>query len=145
MHDLEDLCQSHLPRIAPWFDDPITRRWLGGRGWAENTLLLANADTDRHGLIASIAGNPAALLDVEVYADASASFAIVVDPALRRRGVAVGTLNTMLHLPRFAHLSRFFAGVENGNEPSRLLLTRLGFTPTATQSEPGFTDYQLLR
>ncbi|WP_338608994.1 GNAT family N-acetyltransferase [Pelagibacterium nitratireducens] len=145
MHDLQDLCQGHLPQIAPWFDDPVTRRWLGGRDWAENTLLLAKADTNRHGLIASIEGNPVALLDVEVYADSSASFAIVVDPRLRQRGIATRALKAMLEFTRFATVSRFFAGVEHGNESSTRFLARLGFTPTAKPSEQGFIDYELVR
>ena len=145
MHELEDFSHSHLPRIVQWFDDPAARRWLGGPDWAQDMLRLARADANRHGLIMSIDGDPAALLDVEVYGHASASFAIAVDPARRRRGIATTALTAMLHMPRFATVSRVFAGIELGNEPSAALMVQLGFAPTATPSEAGFTDYERIR
>ncbi|MGC4193254.1 MAG: hypothetical protein QM589_19070 [Thermomicrobiales bacterium] len=30
--------RDHLPIVSPWFDDPETRRWLGGREWPEAIL-----------------------------------------------------------------------------------------------------------
>jgi SAM-dependent methyltransferase len=71
-------------------------RRLGDRKWPETVLHLAqhppaehrgNPTVRRESLLATENGSPVALLDVETYHDGTASFAFVVDPSHRGRGV----------------------------------------------------------
>jgi RimJ/RimL family protein N-acetyltransferase len=142
---LRPLRAVDLAIVGPWFDDAEIQRWLAGRAWPVQLLALIDPQVGRFGWIAVDGGRPVGLLDVERNADGSASFAIVVDPALRRRGLARRTLQAMLLLPDLEAVEILVAGVEHGNAASEGLLRSLGFVARATASEPGFTDFELHR
>lgn len=138
-----DLTAADLPRIGPWFEDPQTRRWLGGPEWAAETLSLARSQSGRYALLCSEGNRPVSLLDIERYPDGTASFAIVVDPALRRRGIATRALDAMADLPALTGVNALVIGIEHGNFASQAMARRLGFQPLETVSAQGFTDFRL--
>lgn len=138
---LRPLHAADLVLIDAWFDDPQTQRWLGGRDWPAQALQLADPRAGRFALLALDQDQPVGLLDVELDAGGTASFAVVVDPRLRRRGIARRMFAAMLSRPELAGVHHLTAGVEHGNTPSERLLRTLGFTALDTASDPDFTDF----
>lgn len=137
---LRPFAADDLPCVAPWFEDSETRRWLGGPDWPAQTLRLVGPD--RFAFLALHDGAIVGLLDVERYSDMTASFAIAVDPALRRQGIGAAVLDLMLVLPELAGVAEVFAGVETGNDASRALLLRAGYASDGAVDEDGFAYYR---
>jgi ribosomal protein S18 acetylase RimI-like enzyme len=150
---LEPFTPGALAVVAPWFDDPEADRWLGGREWPENLLrLLADPPREHRGsvvrerlaFIASAAGEPVALVDVESYTDGSAALSLVVAPRHRRSGVGAATLRALgAHLATRG-VTSLVGVVEQHNAASLRLVERAGFLAvTGEPDEEGFIDYVL--
>ena len=134
---LRPLAAADLAVVSPWFDDPGTRRWLGGREWPAQSLALAGPL--RPVLCATDGGALVGLLDCEIHADGRAGFALVVDPARRRLGHGRRMVEALrAGLPQ---VSEFFVGVERGNAASRGLALRTGFVPVTGEDTDGFTYF----
>jgi RimJ/RimL family protein N-acetyltransferase len=152
---LRPFTAGDLDIVTPWFDDPETKRWLGGREWPENLLRLiadpptahrGNSVRERAGWIAVLAGEPVALADTEIYDDASAAIAFVVAPQHRRHGVATGTLQALATALAASHgVERLVGGVEQHNDASLRCVRAAGFVPVAdTPDDEGFIDFVLV-
>jgi RimJ/RimL family protein N-acetyltransferase len=143
-----------LAAVAPWFDDPETLRWLGGRDWPTNLLgLIADPPLEhrgstvraRTGWIAALDGEDVALVDAEIYADGTAAIAMVVAPEHRRRGIGTATLVAMGEaLARGHGVERLVGGVEQDNAASARCVKAAGFAAaTETADKEGFIEYVL--
>lgn len=142
-----------LAKVAPWFDDAETDRWLGGREWPERLLrLLADPPREHRGsavlerlaLVARAYGEPVGLVDAEIYANGTAALSLVIAPLRRRRGLGAATLRAMgPHLaPR--GVQTIIGGVEQHNFASLRCAARAGFVPvTGAVNEEGFVEYVL--
>ena len=135
MIELTDLTPADLAAIEPWFDDAETQIRLGGRDWPHMVLSLV-APPDRIALLVRDNGVPVALVDVEHLA--TTSFAIVVAPERRGRGVAKAVLGRLLETELAGR--PLSVGAETDNYPSRGLLERFGFRAVATD-DAGFLEY----
>lgn len=143
-----------LSAVAPWFDDPETFRWLGGRDWPASLLHLiadppsehrGSAVRERAGWTAALGGEDVALVDTEIYTDGTAAIAIVVAPQHRRRGIGAATLVAMGELLARTHgVERLIGGVKQDNAASARCVKAAGFVAAAeTADEEGFIDYVL--
>jgi ribosomal protein S18 acetylase RimI-like enzyme len=133
---------ADLPIVAPWFDNPETQRWLGGRDWPRQGLGLVGPDRQ---LFLALDGTlPVGLLDCETYPDGSASFALVTAPEQRNRGVGRAMLGLLIGEPRYAGTTCFFAGIERGNLASAALMKCFGFIE-GEEDEDGFTHFEYRR
>jgi RimJ/RimL family protein N-acetyltransferase len=128
--------------VAPWFDDAATQRWLGGRDWPRQGLGLVGPD--RQLFLALDGVRPIGLLDCETYPDGSASFALVTAPERRNRGIGRAMLGLLIDEPRYAEITRFFAGIERGNAASAALVKRFGFVEGEEDGD-GFTHFEYRR
>jgi RimJ/RimL family protein N-acetyltransferase len=87
---------------------------------------------------------PVGLLDCETYPDKSASFAMVIAPEMRNRGIGRAILAALMAEPSCSHIVRFFAGIERANIASAALMLRCGFVE-GEEDEDGFTDFEYRR
>jgi RimJ/RimL family protein N-acetyltransferase len=135
--ELIPLTESTLAIAVPWFEDEQTQRWLGGPGWPALVLRLAASPpaeyrgrqvTGRFVWLAYVDQAPVGLADTERYADATASVAIVVAPAVRGRGVGRRIIQAVLAHPELAATQVTEAGIEPGNAASVRCFTAAGFT-----------------
>jgi RimJ/RimL family protein N-acetyltransferase len=138
--------REQLPQVEPWFEDPDTRRRLGGPGWPRLVLDLADRplgefrgaiETGRYRWLAWDGDEPIGYIDcgttdrwttweggpngrgvIATIPVASGNLAYVVDPAVRRRGYSTTMIATLLTLPDLAHIELFAAGVEPDNAGS---------------------------
>lgn len=133
---LRPLAEADLALVSRWFDDEA-RRWLGGPEWPAKSLRLVAPG--RHSLLAVGGdGSPVGLIDLELYADGRASFAIAVDNRRRRQGLGVAVVEALLGHPALTRVSELFAGVEEGNAASARLLLRCGFVAVTGVDADGF-------
>jgi RimJ/RimL family protein N-acetyltransferase len=150
--ELRPFTADLLDAVAPWFDDVETARWLGGRDWSENLLRLiadppdahrGNTVRERAGWIATLDGEPVALIDTEVYVDGTAAVALVVAPTKRRRGVGTSTLAAIGRLLARSHgVDALIGGVEQRNEASHRCVKAAGFVAvTESPDDEGFINY----
>lgn len=163
---LRALTRSDLAAIAPWFEDPETRRYLGGPDWPAAMLdhgERAVGETFRgavqiaaHHYVAELDGRATGYIDCGTFDCATVyggegpdgpvitesievttgSIAFVVDPPLRRRGVGCMMLTALLARPELAFVALFEVGVEPENVASRRCLERAGFC--ARTPEPDY-------
>jgi RimJ/RimL family protein N-acetyltransferase len=152
--ELRPFTPDLLGGVAPWFDDGETVRWLGGRDWPKNLLRLTADPPREHrgssvrvraGWIATLDGEPVALIDTEVYVDGTAAVALVVAPAQRRRGVGAAALAAIGDLLARSHgVQSLIGGVEQHNEASHRCVKAAGFVAVAEDpDEEGFINYVL--
>jgi RimJ/RimL family protein N-acetyltransferase len=153
---------EQVRQVESWFDDPDTKRWLGGPGWPRLVLDLAERplgehrgaiETGRYGWTAWDRDELIGYIDcvttdrwtaweggskgrgvVATYPVASGNLAYVVDPAVRRRGYGAAMIATLLIHPELAHIELFAAGVEPDNVGSVGCLRAAGFE--AWDSQP---------
>jgi RimJ/RimL family protein N-acetyltransferase len=143
-----------LQVVEPWFDDPETQQWLGGRKWPAMVLRLAkdppaehggNPTTGREAFLAIEDGSPVALLDVETYQDGTAGFAFVVAPSQRGRGVCRQAILALVTQVAIAGGHELSAGVEPGNVASIRCLEAASFKATSDQPDAeGFLHFARL-
>jgi RimJ/RimL family protein N-acetyltransferase len=139
------LGREDLAAVEPWFDDPATRRWLGGRAWPRRLVELAEQPA-RFALLWEEDGVPVALLDLEVDEAGTAAVALVVAPEARGRGIATAILASVFALAELAGVHRVIGEVERGNDESGALVRAAGFVPDpAGARDAGFRRWVLLR
>jgi RimJ/RimL family protein N-acetyltransferase len=151
--ELRPFTADLLAAVAPWFDDAETARWLGGRDWPENLLRLIADPPQEHrgstvrehaGWVATLGGEPVALIDTEVYADGTAALSLVVAPARRRRGAGAASLAAIGELLASRGVVALVGGVEQHNEASHRCVRAAGFVAVADDpDEEGFINYVL--
>jgi GNAT superfamily N-acetyltransferase len=154
---LAPLTRTDLAAITPWFEDPDTRRYLGGPDWpaamldhserAVGEIFRGATQTAAHHYLAEVDGRAVGYIDcgtfdrATVYGGqgpdgpvitesidlATGSIAFAVDPALRRRGVGLVMIAALLARPELAFVEWFEAGVEPDNRACRRCLERAGF------------------
>ena len=142
---LRPFAAADLPLVEPWFDDPQTQRWLGGRDWpamvlrAEAVLPFARTYLVCDGAI------PVVLATFEIDAEGDAAIAIVTTPTARRRGYGAAALRLLFVHAEAAGARRFVAGIEVGNAVSEALVCNLGFLPRGGVDAEGFRSFILSR
>ena len=154
---LRRLTTDDLPRIAGWFEDPETSRYLGGPEWP--AAMLARVEeavgTDFRGArqigayhyLALTGDTPVGYVDGGVFDRCTAyggegpdgpiildtidgvtgAIAFVIDPAYRRQGLATAMILALIGLPDLAGVELFEAGVDPENHASRRALEAAGF------------------
>jgi RimJ/RimL family protein N-acetyltransferase len=159
------LTQADLPAIEAWFQDPDTRRFLGGPDWPG--AMLANAEksigttfrgatqTGAHHYLALAGQAPTGYIDcgtfdrLTVYGGegpdgpiihesieaVTGSIAFVIDPDRRRQGLATSMIRTLTRHPDLAHVEVFEAGVEPDNHGARGALETAGFRAHSTEPD----------
>lgn len=154
--------REHLPLVEPWFEDPDTRRWLGGPAWPRQMLDLADrplgefrgaVETGRYRWLGWDGGKAVGYVDcgtyerwavweggpdgrgvIETVPVAAAAIAYVVDPARRRRGYCAAMVRAVMATSELRDIGLFTAGVEPENAGSIECLRRVGFR--ALHAEP---------
>ena len=136
-----------LPAIEPWFDDPETIRFLGGRDWIRRELqLVKTAQTPelrdrkvegREAWIAFEECAPVGFIGVERYDDGRAACVIVVDPSVRRKGIGRAILEDVWQRPEMSRVQQLDTGVEPDNVASQSCVIAAGFTLSPTPDEEG--------
>ena len=150
------LTAALMPALEPWFDDSETQRYLGGRPWLHRALALVRSQPGTPSGATTVAGRyvwvaaPAperyvGLVDLETYADNSASFAFVVAPQLRGQGWGRQLLAELLARPELAQITLLYSDVDAVNTASRRCLERAGFTVGATADADGLLPVTLER
>ena len=164
--ELRPLISADLPVIAPWFEDPDTRRFLGGPDWpaamlahserSVGTTFRGAVQTGAYHYLALADGSPVGYIDCgtfdrcTVYAgegpggpiiteaiDApTGSIAFATDPARRAHGLGRAMIAALLDRPELQAVNVFEAGVEPENIASRRCLEAVGFQPLS--EEPDF-------
>jgi GNAT superfamily N-acetyltransferase len=163
---LRPLMRSDLAAITPSFEDPETRRYLGGPDWpaamldhGERTvgeMFRGAVQIAAHHYLAELDGRAVGYIDcgtfdratvygregpdgpviTESIRVATGSIAFAVDPALRRRGIGRGMITALLARPELAFVALFEAGVEPENVACRRCLEQAGFC--ARSPEPDY-------
>lgn len=163
--NLRPLTRADLPVIPPWFEDPDTRRFLGGPDWpaamlehsirAVATMFRGARQTGAHHYLALMADAPVGYIDCGTFdrctvyggegpggpitpetIDASTgSIAFAVDPAHRRQGLATAMIRALIEQPALTAVQLFEAGVEPDNHDSRRALDAAGFRPRSRRPD----------
>ena len=154
---LRRLTRTDLAAITPWFEDPDTRRYLGGPDWpaamldhgerAVGETFRGAVQTAAHHYLAEFDGRAVGYIDCGTFDSATVyggegpdgpvitesievttgSIAFTVDPALRRRGIGRVMIAGLLARPALASVKLFEAGVEPENVACRRCLEEAGF------------------
>ncbi|MCI0679141.1 MAG: GNAT family N-acetyltransferase [Actinobacteria bacterium] len=137
------LDEDVLDLLLPWFDDDVTRLALGDRDWLRRSLHLMASQPgtwdgdvrvdDRVVWVAYEDESPVGLIDVETYADGSASFAVVVAPSERRRGLCARIVEQAIAQPRVATVTTWFGDVAVDDVAGAHCLERVGFSPRSEE------------
>ncbi|WP_158579987.1 GNAT family N-acetyltransferase [Geodermatophilus marinus] len=165
---------EHLPAVRPWFDDPETRRRLGGPEWPVRELALRGAAREEefrgarvlraHSFVAlDDRGRPVAQIGGDVYdrwttwdpatervlatdPRRSMGAAYVVDPARRGQGYGRATLRALVAAPATADVVQFVLGIEPDNAASLAVAAAAGFAVlTAEPDAEGMVYRHLVR
>lgn len=154
---LRPLTRTDLATITPWFEDPDTRRSLGGPQWpaamlahgerSVGTTFRGARQTGAYHYLALAAGVPVGYIDcgtfdrcavyggegpdgpiiLETIEVVTGSIAFVIDPARRRQRLATNMIQALTHHPDLTAVELFEAGVEPDNHASRGALAAAGF------------------
>ena len=144
----EGLTPTLVAAVEPWFDDPDTIRYLGGRHWLHRELDLmrdapgvefrGNVVLSRHvWIIFDEADQPVGLVDVEPYVDGTAGMVFVVAPHLRGQGVGQRILLALAGQEELKDVRTVMGGVEPDNTACRICLTKAGFSVSRAPDEEG--------
>lgn len=149
-----------LDLALPWFDDPVTTRWLGGTNWLR--LMVAMADlplvefrganeTGRYRWLAWSGEEPVGYADCGTFDRwttwdgqrvrsaieiPSGAIAFTVAPNRRRRGHGVSVLRALQEAPELSKVELLGAGVDPENTASIRSLRAAGFVEEF--AEPDF-------
>jgi len=154
---LRPLTRADLATITPWFEDPDTRRALGGPDWpaamldhgerAVGEMFRGAVQTAAHHYLAETNGRAVGYIDcgtfdrctvyggerpdgpiiLETIEAVTGSIAFVVDPAHRREGLATSMIQALTRHPDLAAVELLEAGVDPENHGSRRALEGAGF------------------
>lgn len=142
MIHIEPATEETLSEVQHWFEDEATRRWLGGTEWPREAMRLSDPSHGRFALVTLLDDRPVALIDLERYEDRSASFAIVVDPAHRGKGLAALAIDELTNYAKNLDVIQLLGYVESGNTISERLLRGRGFAAIGVDPD-GFAEYAL--
>lgn len=153
--ELRALDEKFLPTVQRWFEDPDTRRWVGGTEWPAAQLRLAADPPERtrggrvvgwSTLIALDGPDPVGLINFWTYDNRSTGVIVVVDPKQRRRGYGRAILEAFSRSSDLAGTTRVFAGVDPANVASVRSLEAAGFTlESDSPDELGDVYYSITR
>jgi RimJ/RimL family protein N-acetyltransferase len=165
---LRPFTTADLATVTPWFDDPDTRRYLGGPDWPRQMLTLAQTQvgamfrgarqTAAHRWLAERDGLAVGYLDcgtfdrwttctqtpdqrvvvIDTIDRPSASICYTVAPQHRHHGIAQAMIRTMLADPALDHIRIIGAGIEPANIALVRTLLAAGFRPHT--EEPDWED-----
>jgi RimJ/RimL family protein N-acetyltransferase len=149
--ELESFVHSDRETVDPWFDDDDTRRFIGGNGWVEHSLLHPPAPpaggrgrqiSARFMWVAREDGVPVGVVDIESYDDATADLAMIVAPEHRRAGVCKRILEAVIVHPALTDVRIMRLGVEPDNLGAARCAESAGFAPEPHHlDEQGLTHY----
>jgi len=161
--------------IAPWFDDPETSKWLGGRDWIKNIfrLLSEPVGTEFRGAhrlacyayVAYGGQSPIGFIDASVtdkyveYGGESdgqpiylssedkitCAISFAVNPTERQKGYGTAILHALIDQPELKNVKIFEAGVEPENTGSIRTLEATGFTSNYESDFEGMYYFFLRR
>jgi RimJ/RimL family protein N-acetyltransferase len=154
---------EHLPGLLPWFDDPETRRRLGGRDWPTRELALRSTvwteefrgrrvlrsctfvALDEEGVVVAQVGgdvydrwtvwDPVAERVLSTDPRRTMGSAYVVAPSRRGRGLGAATLRALVAAPQTADVEQFVLGIDPDNTASLRAAASAGFTPLTTEPD----------
>jgi RimJ/RimL family protein N-acetyltransferase len=142
------LTETLAQRLAPWFDDPVTQRFLGGRDWLfrELELIHSTPGTEFRGrlvlarhvwVVQDQQGEPCALVDVGPYDDGTAGLAFVVAPHRRGQGLGAQVLLALEGREALRGVHTIIGGVEPDNLASRRCLAQAGYAVAGEPDDEG--------
>jgi RimJ/RimL family protein N-acetyltransferase len=153
--------------IKPWFDDPDTQKWLGGRKWVDNIFRMLDEPVgaefrgekkiSAYAYVVYDGNEPVGFIDGEItdkwvhYGGESdgepiylgeiegpaLGIAFVVNAKHRSKGYGTEIIKTLIKRPEFMKVKVFGAGVEPDNIGSIKTLEVAGFKSDYT---PDFED-----
>ncbi len=147
--ELEDFVYSDRDAVDPWFDDDDTRRFIGGTGWVEHSLLHApppaTEDRGRQILarfmwVAREDAVPVGVVDVVTYDDGMADLALIVAPDHRRAGLCKLILEAVIAHAALGAVRVMRLGVEPENVGAARCAEAVGFV-AERHGEQGLTHY----
>jgi RimJ/RimL family protein N-acetyltransferase len=141
-------------QIAPWFDDPDTQRYLGGRDWIVRELGLIHqmpgtrqrdkTIVGRWGWVAFDGAEPVGFAGAERYGDGTASGAFIVAPDRRGQRVGRQLLSAMMDRSELAGVARFIGGVEPANVGCIRCLAALGASLPSKVDDEGMLTFEIV-
>lgn len=146
--DFVPVTPDSIEEVEGWFDDPDTRRFLGGREWVRRLPALLQDSPGvgfrgrkvlaRHAwTVRAAAIGPVGMVDVERYDDGTAGIALVVSPAMRGQGIGRRILFHLETLDQLAKVKAFIGAVEPGNEAARRCMRSARFAVAEREDEEG--------
>lgn len=149
--ELESFTHADRHAVDPWFDDDDTRRFIGGNGWVEHSLLHPpSPPTEREGRqikarfmwVAREDGAPVGVVDIETYDDGTADLALIVAPDRRRTGLCKRILEAAIGHPALDDVHVMRLGVEPDNIGAARCAESAGFSAEPHDlDEHGLTHY----
>jgi RimJ/RimL family protein N-acetyltransferase len=149
--ELTAFVHSDRDSVDPWFDDDDTRRFIGGTGWVEHSLLhdpappaehLGRQISQRFMWVAREDEAAVGVVDIATYDDGTADLALVVAPDHRRGGVCTRILEAVVVHPALVDVKVIRLGVEPDNVGAARCAERAGFAPEPHDlDEHGLTHY----
>jgi len=125
---LRPLLERDLARLRDWFDDPESRRRLGGILDLTRWFAYVQSQPSYYAWLALDGSTPVGFAFLEINPAGIAAIALLVAPGLRRRGYGVAILRAVLALPEVHGLRAVEAGVEHDNAASIACFRAAGFT-----------------
>jgi RimJ/RimL family protein N-acetyltransferase len=147
--ELASFTHSDRDAVDPWFDDDDTRRFIGGTGWVEHSLMHPpSPPTERDGRqiaarfmwVARENGAAVGVVDLATYDDQTSDLALIVAPERRRAGLCKRILEAVIAHPALADVTLMRLGVELDNVGAARCAESAGFVPEAS-TEQGLTHY----
>lgn len=141
--ELVTLDDALAKEMEGWWDDPETKRWMGGYRPQEALQLAANPPKEfrgrvvlsRKALAALKAKRPVALVDFESYDDGTAGVGIVVAPDARGQGLGRSTLKLLVQSEHLKDVQVIFGGIEPENVASIKCLKGAGFVADSLEPD----------
>lgn len=134
---------------------PIQKRYLGDRIWLNRLLKLVQEMPGkesrgliikgRHALLALWNEKAAALVDLEVYDNHTVALALLVNPAMRKLGIATQVHKDIWDLKQMQGINKISGGVDPGNVASIKTLSKLNAKISKKVNHEGQLDAEIWR
>jgi RimJ/RimL family protein N-acetyltransferase len=147
--ELDAFRHSDRDAVDPWFDDDDTRRFVGGIGWVEHSLMhppppptesRGRQISARFMWVAREGGVPVGVVDIATYDDETADLALIVAPDHRRGGVCTRILAAVVAHSALGDVRMIRLGIEPENVGAARCAEAAGFT-AEPNGEQGLTHY----
>lgn len=145
--DFIPITSDLIKEVEELFDDPDTKRFLGGREWIRRipALLQDSPGVEfrgrrvlaRDAWIVHAMEGPAGIVDVERYDDGTAGIALAVAPDMRGKGIGRRILSSLEMLDELADVKAFVGAVEPENEAARRCMRNARFEVAEQEDEEG--------